>query len=375
MAFVLLGGGGLFIAWQNAPISIAFAQGSGNLNSITLPEGFTIETYAEGVTGARSLVLDEETNILYVSTRGAGNVYAIPNATEGTTATERVTIASGLRSPNGIDVIDGDLYVAEIGRLLRYDDIANTFRESPQPEVVTDALPEEGHHGWRYMAQGPDDKLYIAVGAPCNVCELTDMFGTISRMNLDGSEFEVYATGVRNSVGFDWHPETENLWFTNNGRDWMGNDAPPDTLHVAPETGLHFGFPYCHAGDIPDPDFGSRRDCEEFSEPAADLTPHGAALGMRFYTGDAFPAEFQGQIFVAEHGSWNRTPPIGYRVMLARLDENNTVTSYEPFAAGWLNEATGQAWGRPVDVQVMPDGALLVSDDANDAIYRIAYTG
>ena len=372
---VLLAGGGLWLAWQNAPISIAFAEGSGTLDDIVLPEGFTINTYAGDITGARSLVLDESDGTLYVSTRQAGVVYAIPNADEGDTASEIITVASGLRSPNGIDVIDGDLYVAEIGQVTRFDNIAETFRHSPEALLVTDALPEDAHHGWRYMAGGPDGKLYIAVGVPCNVCELEDMFGTITRMNPDGSEWEIYATGVRNSVGFDWHPQTGDLWFTNNGRDWMGDDLPPDTLHVAPEPGLHFGFPYCHAGDIPDPDFGARRSCDEFEGPAAKLTPHGAALGMRFYTADAFPEEYQGQIFIAERGSWNRTVPIGYRVMMARLAGDGTVRDYVPFAEGWLNETTGQAWGRPVDVQVMPDGALLVSDDTNNAIYRIAYTG
>jgi len=372
-ALLVLGAVGLFAVWQFAPVNIAFAQGSGSLNDIQLPDGFGIDYYAQNVPGARSLVLSED-GTLFVSTRGQGSIYAIPNATENTTAPEVITIASGLRSPNGIDVIDGDLYVAEIGQVLRYDDIEANLSAPPAPVTVTDALPEEGHHGWRYMRQGPDGMLYFAIGAPCNVCELTENFGTISRMNLDGTGLEPYVDGVRNSVGFDWDPETGDLWFTNNGRDWMGNNMPPDTLHHAPEAGLNFGFPYCHAGDTPDPDFGSQRSCDEFAQPEADLTPHGAALGMRFYTGDMFPEEYANDIFIAEHGSWNRNPPIGYRVMLATLDENNEVTSYEPFAEGWLNEATGQAWGRPVDVQVMPDGALLVSDDADGTIYRISYT-
>jgi glucose/arabinose dehydrogenase len=374
LGVIVLAGGGLYLAYLNAPVSIAFAQGSGDLSDITLPEGFEIAYFAREITGARSMKLSED-GTLFVGSRPAGVVYAIPNAANSVQAESIVTIASGLRSPNGVDIIDGDLYVAEIGRILRYDDIDANLTSPPEPIVVTDILPEEAHHGWRYMAYGPDGMLYVAIGVPCNVCELEDNFGTIARMNTDGSGFEIYATGVRNSVGFDWHPETEELWFTNNGRDWMGDDLPPDTLHYAPEPGLHFGFPYCHAGNIPDPDFGSRRDCDEFEPPAASLTPHGAALGMRFYTGDMFPAEYTEQIFIAERGSWNRTVPIGYRVMLARLDGTDSVTSYEPFAEGWLNDATGQAWGRPVDVQVMPDGALLVSDDSNNAIYRISYTG
>ncbi|MEO0565651.1 MAG: PQQ-dependent sugar dehydrogenase, partial [Chloroflexota bacterium] len=313
LGVVLLAGIGLVALWQFAPVAIAFAQGSGTIADVNLPDGFEIEVYAE-VPNARSMVLSED-GTLFIGSRQAGNVYAIPNA--GNPEPELMTIASGLRSPNGVAVVDGDLYVAEIGRLLRYDDVEANLSALPEPVVVTEELPEENHHGWRYMAYGPDGKMYIAVGAPCNVCEIEDYFGTVSRMNLDGSEFEVYATGVRNSVGFDWHPESDVLWFTNNGRDWMGNDSPPDTLHRAPEPGLHFGFPFCHAGDTPDPDFGSRAPCSDFEQPAAQLTPHGASLGMRFYTGEMFPEDYAGQIFIAERGSWNRNPPIGYRVMLA----------------------------------------------------------
>ena len=365
-----------YVLYQRAPISLAFAQNSGDVRQIRLPEGFEIDVYAQNVEGARTLRLSED-GTLFVGTRGAGNVYAIPNAADSQQAAEVITLASGMNAPNGIEVIDGDLYVAEIGRVLRYDDIENNLDAPPEPVVVTDALPNEAHHGWRYMKQGPDEKLYIGIGAPCNICELEGLFGTISRMNPDGSELESYADGVRNSVGFDWHPETDVLWFTNNGRDWMGDDLPPDTLHRAAEPGLHFGFPYCHGGDIPDPDFNANGEyqCDSFDAPARKLTPHGAALGMRFYDGESFPDEYTNQIFIAEHGSWNRSVPIGYRVMLARLDDNNAVVSYQPFAEGWLNEQTGEAWGRLVDVQVMPDGALLVSDDANNAIYRISYTG
>jgi len=375
LVLVLAGVGGGYLWFQQAPISLPFVFAQpGTLDEIVLPEGFEIDYYAQDVRGARTLRLSED-GTLFVGTRGAGNLYAIPNATEGTQASEVVTLATGMNAPNGLEVVDGDLYVAEIGRLLRYDDIESSLPNLPEPTVVTEALPDAQHHGWRYMMYGPDEKLYISVGAPCNVCELEEMFGTVSRMNLDGSEFEEYADGVRNSVGMDFHPETEVLWFTNNGRDMMGDDLPPDTLHRAAEPGLHFGFPYCHAGDIPDPEFGEQRACDEFAEPAQDLTPHGAALGMRFYTGEMFPDDYDNQVFVAEHGSWNRTVPIGYRVMMATLDAENNVTGYEPFAEGWLNEQTEQAWGRPVDVQVMPDGALLVSDDANNAIYRISYTG
>ncbi|MEM6281421.1 MAG: PQQ-dependent sugar dehydrogenase [Chloroflexota bacterium] len=373
LVVVVLAGAGLYTLRGRIPVNIAFAEGSGAITDITLPPGFSINFYAQGLPGARTMIRTEN-DTLFVSTRGQGSIYAIPNASAAAQAQDAVIVASGLNSPNGIEMIDGSLFVAEIGRVLRYDDIEANLQSPPEPVVVTDILPEEAHHGWRYMAQGPDDRLYIAVGAPCNVCELTVFFGTISRMNLDGSEFEVYATGVRNSVGFDWHPETGDLWFTNNGRDWMGDDLPPDTLHHAPQAGMHFGFPFCHAGDIPDPDFGSRRDCSEFTPPDAKLTPHGAALGMEFYEGEMFPAEYTHQIFIAERGSWNRTVPIGYRVMLARLDEAGNVLSYEPFAEGWLN-ANGEAWGRPVDIEMLADGSMLVSDDASGTIYRISYTG
>ncbi len=223
------------------------------------------------------------------------------------------------------------------------------------------------------MRFGHDSKLYVPVGAPCNICEPDpDRYAVIMRLQPDGSGLETFARGVRNTVGFDWHPETRELWFTDNGRDWMGDERPPDELNRAPQPGLHFGFPYCHGGTIPDPEFGEKRACSEFTPPVQNLAPHVAALGMRFYTGSMFPTHYRQQIFIAEHGSWNRTVPIGYRVMLARLKDNQAV-SYEPFAEGWLQD--GRAWGRPVDVLVMPDGSLLVSDDRADVIYRIHYKG
>lgn len=370
---LLIIGGFIYLEMNDIAISNSFAQGSGSIDDITLPEGFEIDIFAENVDGARSLRLGDN-GTLFISSRAPGNLYAIPDATEIDYADEIITFDTDLRSPNGIAYVDGDLYVAEISRLLRYDDIENNL-DNPEPIVLRDDLPTEGHHGWRYLGYAPDGMLYISIGAPCNVCELEDVFGSILRVELDGSDYEIYATGIRNSVGFDWHPETGELWFTNNGRDLMGDDIPADTLHYAPEPGLHMGFPYCHAGNIADPQFGEERSCDEFTPPAQNLTPHGASLGMRFYTGDMFPDEYSNQIFIAEHGSWNRSVPIGYRLMLARLDGTDTVISYEPFAEGWLNQETAQSWGRPVDVLVMPDGSLLLSDDAADAIYRIRYTG
>jgi len=237
---------------------------------------------------------------------------------------------------------------------------------------VNDSLPQDRHHGWKFIRFGPDGMLYLQVGAPCNICEPKDeRYASIMRMKPDGTDLEIFAKGIRNTVGFDWHPQTQELWFTDNGRDYMGNDQPPDELDYAPQKGLHFGFPYCHGANIPDPEFGREHKCEEFTPPAMALGPHVAAIGMRFYTGTMFPEEYRNQIFIAEHGSWNRSTPIGYRVTLVRL-QNNRAVEYKVFAEGWLQN--GRGWGRPADVQVMPDGALLVSDDEAGTIYRISYS-
>jgi glucose/arabinose dehydrogenase len=309
-------------------------------------------------------------NTVFVGTR-QGNVYAVVNRDGDPRADEVLTIAQGLQSPNGVAFRDGALYVAEISRVLRYDNIAARLTNPPEPVVVNDTLPQDRHHGWKFIRFGPDGQLYVPVGAPCNVCEKSDpRYATILRMQPDGSGLEVFAHGVRNTVGFDWHPQTQELWFTDNGRDMMGDDIPPDELNYAPRPGLHFGFPSCHGKDIVDPEFGSRRSCAETISPVAELGPHVAALGMRFYTGTMFPPEYQGQIFIAQHGSWNRSTPIGYRVMRVRLEGNRAV-AYAAFAEGWLQD--GRAWGRPVDVLVMPDGALLVSDDQAGALYRISF--
>jgi glucose/arabinose dehydrogenase len=342
------------------------------LDRIKLPAGFAIDVYAENVPNARSMVLSPN-GTLFVSTRAAGNVYAILDKNNDNKADEVITIARGLRMPNGVAFRNGSLYVAEVSRVIRYDDIENRLTNPPNPIIVNDSFPNDDAHGWKFIKFGPDGKLYVPIGAPCNVCERDDKrYSSITRMNPDGSEFEIFAHGVRNTVGFDWHPDTNELWFTDNGRDWLGDDSPPDELNHAPEPDMHFGFPYCHGGDIIDPDFGKGRNCADYVPPAMKLGPHVAALGMRFYTGSMFPSEYKNQIFIAEHGSWNRSTPIGYRVTLVRLSGNKAV-SYEVFADGWLQGSS--AWGRPVDVLVMPDGALLVSDDSAGAIYRIYYNG
>lgn len=340
------------------------------LDLIHLPPGFEISLYAENVPNARSMVLSPG-GVLFVGTRREGKVYAVLDGNSDNRADAVMVIAEELYMPNGVAFRDGSLFVAEVNRILRYDHIETRLKDPPDPVVVSKKFPGEAHHGWKYIAFGPDGRLYIPVGAPCNVCEESDArFASIMRMQPDGRDLKIFAQGIRNSVGFDWHPQTKELWFTNNGRDWMGDDMPPDTLHRAAQSGIHFGFPYCHAGDIPDPEYGGQRQCSEFTPPALKLDAHVASLGMKFYTGTMFPPHYNDNIFIAEHGSWNRSIPIGYRVMRVVLNGNRPIR-YEVFAEGWLQG--GKAWGRPVDVLIMPDGALLVSDDRAGAIYRISY--
>lgn len=342
------------------------------LAMITLPEGFSISIYADDVPNARGMRLSDS-GVLFVGSRRRSDLYAVLDEDNDYKADRVVVIDDDLRLPTGVALRDGDLYVGAVSQILRYDDIEANMENSPEPVVVVDDLPTEEHHGWKFIDFGPDGKLYVPVGAPCNVCDEGDPYATILRMNPDGTDREVFARGVRNSVGFDWHPETGELWFTDNGRDMLGDDLPPCELNHAPEAGLHFGYPYIHGVDISDPEFGEGHSAADYTPPAQPLGPHVAPLGMEFYEGDMFPAEFRHQIFIAEHGSWNRSEKIGYRIVLITLDAEGKVASYEPFAEGWLQ---GQdAWGRPVDVEVMHDGSLLVSDDQAGRIYRITYDG
>ncbi|WP_394839866.1 PQQ-dependent sugar dehydrogenase [Pendulispora rubella] len=342
----------------------------GDLRNIKVPAGFSIAFYARGVAGARSLALSPSGTV-FVGTRGK-SVYALVDRDKDGRAEATHVIANDLDTPNGVAFKDGALYVAEVHRVLRYDGIEARLAHPPAPVVVTDKLPKDEHHGWKWIAFGPDGKLYVPVGAPCNLCERPLPYASIQRMSADGSALETYASGVRNTVGFDWDPRNGELWFTENGRDRMGNDTPPDELDHAPRAGMHFGYPYCHGKGIADPEYGSKRPCGEFAPASLELGPHVAALGMRFYTGAMFPTEYQNRVFIAEHGSWNRDEPIGYRITTARVD-GTSATDYRVFAEGWLRN--GKAWGRPVDVLVMPDGALLVSDDEGNAVYRIVHTG
>lgn len=334
---------------------------------IALPPGFVIEVFAQ-VDNARQMALGKQT--LFVGSRAAGKVVAIPlkNNRPG----KPVVIAQGLNMPAGVAFKDGDLYVSAVSRILRLRGIESRLDNPPAPEVVTDRYPRETHHGWKFIAFGPDGKLYAPVGAPCNICEPDpERYANITRLDIKTGKIETVARGVRNTVGFDWHPVTGELWFTDNGRDLLGDDAPPDELNRLARPGQHFGYPYCHGGTIPDPEFG-RRPCKAFTPPALNLGAHVAALGMRFYTGAMFPEEYRNAIFVAEHGSWNRSRKTGYRVMVVRL-EGNRVVEYRPFASGWLR--LQQTLGRPADVLVMPDGSLLIADDHAGLIYRVSYSG
>jgi len=335
------------------------------LDDIELPPGFSIDEFAD-VPNARSLALGSK-GTLFVATRRPGKVYAVVDGAQGR---KTIELVDGLRQPNGIAFHNGALYVAEIDRVTRYQDIEANLFDVPTGEQLDIDLPSKSHHGWRYIGFGPDGKLYIAIGAPCNICD-EEGFARIIRMNPDGSDRETYATGIRNSVGLTWHPESGELWFTDNGRDMLGDDLPPDELNHATAKGQHFGYPYCHGGEVLDPKFGQGRDCQDYRAPAQNLGPHVASLGLKFYTGAMFPENYHGQIFIAEHGSWNRSKKVGYRITLVRLERGQAV-SYEPFALGWLqNESVS---GRPVDLLIHTDGSMLVSDDHAGKIYRISYT-
>jgi len=344
------------------------------LSSIKMPAGFSISVYAE-VDDARSMALSPS-GTLFVGNKNGDKVYAIKDVDGDFKADKKWVIASGLNMPNGVALKEGDLYIAEVSRISKIAGIESKLDNPGKPTVVYDKYPTETHHGWKYIAFGPDGKLYVPVGAPCNICESKDpVFASITRMNSDGTGVEVYANGVRNSVGFTWHPTTQEMWFTDNGRDMLGDAIPPCELNKASKAGMHFGYPYCHGGTIKDPEFGDKRPCSDFVRPAQNLGPHVAPLGLKFYMASMFPAAYKGNLFIAEHGSWNRSKEAGhtgYRISLVRV-ENGAAKSYETFASGWLDAAGQKKWGRPVDVVILPDGSMLVSDDMANVIYRISY--
>jgi glucose/arabinose dehydrogenase len=273
----------------------------------------------------------------------------------------------------------GSLYVSGVSRIVALDGVGSRLAQPPAPRVVTEGFPQERHHGWKFIAFGPDGWLYVPVGAPCNVCNRdAEGFATLQRIRPDGSGAEIVARGVRNTVGFDWHPRDGALWFTDNGRDMLGDELPSDELNRLGRPGEHFGFPFCHQGDVPDPEFGKARACSAFTSPVAKLGAHVAALGMRFYRGSQFPAAYRHNAFIAEHGSWNRSRKSGYRVVRVIADEQGRNARQEVFVDGWLQvDASGRedVWGRPADVLELPDGSLLISDDRAGAIYRVSYGG
>ncbi|OWW25693.1 sorbosone dehydrogenase [Zobellia sp. OII3] len=346
------------------------------IDRLNLPDGFKIEVFADSIDGARSMAMGDD-GTLFVGTRNDKRVYAIQDRDKDFKADRVIELDTIFDSPNGIAFRNGSLYVADVSKLFRYDNIEANLDSVPEPKLVYDDFPEAFHHGWKYIAFGPDDKLYVPVGAPCNICDSTvvdERFASISRMDPDGSNREIYARGVRNTVGFTWHPETKEMYFTDNGRDMMGDDIPPCELNQVTEAGQHYGYPFCHGGTIKDPEFGDQRPCSDFVAPIQTLGAHVAPLGIKFYTGAMFPEKYKKYAFIAEHGSWNRSKKSGYRISLVKI-ENNEAVAYETFIDGWLDEESQEAFGRPVDVLFLEDGSLLISDDFGDAIYRVTYTG
>lgn len=352
------------------------AKKSISLGFLEAPSGFEVEVFADSVPNARQMAIGKD-GIIYVGSRRDGGVRAVVDYDNDYKADTVFTIDEELRLPSGIAYKDGSLFVAAVSTIYRYDDIDENLSNPPKPVIVTDDYPTEGHHGWKYLAFGPDGKLYVPVGAPCNICNKEDetpIFASITRMNPDGSEREIIAHGVRNTVGFDWHPETGNLWFTDNGRDWLGDNIPPCELNELRKEGQHFGFPYLHGTDVWDPEFGEegKEKVSTFTTPVRDLGPHVAPLGMIFYTGEMFPENYKNQVLIAEHGSWNRSEKIGYRVTMVTFDNNGNPTSYQPFVEGWL-QGEEDVRGRPADIIELPDGSILISDDYEGKIYRVVY--
>lgn len=360
------------------------AQAAVPLDKLKLPPGFKISMFAEGVANARGMALGAKGTV-FVGSMSARKVYALVDKNGRGVADEIKVMATNVANPAGVAFRNGSLYYSSITRIFRLDDIEDHLDAPPPPVVVYDKLPNNGGHNWRYLAFGPDGLLYIGLGSPCNICEkelLADpRLATISRINPDGTGFEIFAHGVRNSVGFDWHPVTHEMWFSDNGRDNLGDDMPSDELNVATKPGEHFGYPYCQQGDLVDPDVGKGHSCAEFVPPILKVGPHVAAIGMKFYTGSMFPPEYRNAIFMAQHGSWNRSQPIGYRVMVVKND-GHKVLDYQPFVDGFLhgvrgtptaNGATGDAYARPADTLVLKDGSLLISDDQGGRIFRVTY--
>ena len=365
--FLILGGLAFILASTHLQAS------NKQLEKLKLPKGFSISLFADNVPNARTLAIGKEGTV-FVGSRNNGSVYALQDTDKDGKADQRYIIATGLNLPNGVAYKDGALYVAEIHRIIRFDNIEQQLQKPPKPVVVYDQFPNKKHHGWKYLRFGPDNRLYTAVGAPCNICDPEeDIFTSLVRLNPDGTGMEILARGIRNTVGFDWQPETHFLYFTENGRDHLGDDTPPDELNKWTQKGQHFGYPYCHGGDILDPEYGKGKDCQTYNKPEWKFKAHMAPLGMRFYRGQQFPKRYHQQLFVAQHGSWNRSTPHGYRIVLLKFQQGKVV-SEQVFIDGWL-EKDGKAFGRPVDILELAEGSLLVSDDLAGVIYKVSYTG
>ncbi len=353
--------------------SLKAVQAQSIQNKIKLPKGFVISIFADDVPDARSMTLGTMGTV-FVGTRKKGDVYALQDVDGDGKADQRYLIATGLFSPNGVAYRNGSLFVAEINRIIRFDNIEQNLKNPPAPVVVYDQFPDKTHHGWKYLKFGPDNRLYTAIGAPCNICEPdAKIFTSLVRLTPDGKKMEILARGIRNTVGFDWQPNTHYLYFSENGRDYLGDDVPPDELNKWTQKGQHFGYPYCHGGEIADPEFGKFKKCRQFVGPEWKFKAHMAPLGLHFYTGKQFPKLYRQQLFVAQHGSWNRSKPHGYRIALLKFKQGKVI-SETVFAEGWLDK-NDQVIGRPVDILELPDGSLLVSDDYAGVIYKISYLG
>ncbi|MDB5599869.1 MAG: sorbosone dehydrogenase [Xanthobacteraceae bacterium] len=351
-----------------APPPIPTAAEKLPLDKLKVPAGFKVEVYASGIANARSL-REGDKGTVFVGARLVDKVSAIVNKDGKRTVK---VIASGLHRPNGLAFKDGTLYIAELSKISKIEKIEDNLDNPPKPTMIYDDLPKDEAHGWKFIAIGPDNMLYIPVGQPCNNCLPPDTHAQIRRIGLDGKGMEVVARGVRNTVGFDWHPTSKEMYFTDNGRDWMSEDVPEDELNRITKVGQHFGAPFCYQGNVLDAELGWGKSCSDYEKPVSLMGPHSAALGMRFNTSTKFPAKFKNTIFVARHGSWNRSKKVGGDVVAVQLDAKGNVKSVEPFMTGFLG-ADNNYVARPVDVLFMKDGSMLVSDDFNGAVYRVSY--
>jgi len=337
-----------------------------------LPKGFKAEIWASGLVGARAMTMNDDQTKMWVGTRGIGRIYEV--SIDGGKTSHKV-LAEKLTQPTAVFANDA-LYVFAIDKVLRYDNAAKGAAGQPVDMTKAFDLPPEQHHNWKYVRFGSDKKLYVPFGAPCNICEPpTNEYAQIRRYNLDGSGKEVIATGVRNTQGFDWHPKTGELWFTDHGRDWLGDKGPEDELNRLSKPGQNFGYPYCHANKVVDPDVakGKKDACKDVTLPVTTMGPHAAVMGIHFYTGDMFPKEYQGVAFVARKGSWNRTTKFGYDVVTVKAGPDGKGAKVTPFATGFMDPKDNSFWGRPAYLAQLKDGSLLVSDEQLGAIYRISY--